>query len=55
MIGHLPRSTVMLTALVAALVFATTLAWATSAQSKPVSKGKTVKIQVLSTNDFRRR
>ena len=42
----------MLTALVAALVLATTLTWATNAQSKPVSKGKTVKIQVLSTNDF---
>jgi 5'-nucleotidase len=42
----------MLTALVAALVLATTLAWATNAQSKPVSKDKTVKIQVLSTNDF---
>jgi 5'-nucleotidase len=51
-IRHLPRSTVSLTAFVAALVLATTLAWATNAQSKPVSKGKTVKIQVLSTNDF---
>ena len=52
MIRRRTRSTVMLTALVAALVLATTLAWATNAQSKPVSKGKTVKIQVLSTNDF---
>jgi 5'-nucleotidase len=52
MIGRQSHSTVMLTALLAVLVLATTLAWATSAQSKPVSKGKTVKIQVLSTNDF---
>jgi 5'-nucleotidase len=49
---QLPRSTVMLTALVAALVFATTLVWATSAQPKPVPKDQTVNIQVLSTNDF---
>jgi 5'-nucleotidase len=52
MIGRQSHSTVMLTALLAVLVLATTLAWATSAQSKPVSKGKTVKIQILSTNDF---
>src|SRR3954471_5885521 len=52
MIGRQSRSTVMLTALVAALVFATTLVWATSAHPKPVPKDQTVNIQVLSTNDF---
>lgn len=52
MIGRRIRTTVILAALVGALVLATSLAWATSAQSRPVPKGKSVKIQVLSTNDF---
>jgi 2',3'-cyclic-nucleotide 2'-phosphodiesterase (5'-nucleotidase family) len=42
----------MLASLVAALVLATTLAWATNARSRTISKDRTVKIQVLSTNDF---
>ena len=49
---QLPRSTVMLAALVTAVVLATTLAWATNARSMTVSKDQTVKVQVLSTNDF---
>jgi 5'-nucleotidase len=52
MIGRGSRSAVMLAALVAAVVLATTLVWATNAQSRTVSKNQTVKIQVLSTNDF---
>ena len=52
MIRRRTRSTVVLAALAGALVLATTLAWATNVQSRPVSKGKTVKIQILSTNDF---
>jgi 5'-nucleotidase len=52
MIGRGSRSTVMPAALVAAVVLATTLVWANGAQSRTVSKDRTVKIQVLSTNDF---
>ena len=52
MIRQGSRSTVMLAALVAALVLATTLVWATTARSTTISKDRTVKVQVLSTNDF---
>jgi 5'-nucleotidase len=52
MIGSVSRSTVMVAALVAAVVLATTLVWATTARSAPISKDRTVKIQILSTNDF---
>jgi 5'-nucleotidase len=48
------RRTGLLASLVVAFVLATTLVWATSAQSSPgpISKDGTVKIQVLTTNDF---
>jgi 5'-nucleotidase len=52
MIGRVSSSTVMLAALVAAVVLATTLVWANGAQSRTVAKDRTIKIQVLSTNDF---
>lgn len=52
MIRRGSRSTVMPAALVAAVVLATTLVWATNARSMTVSKDQTVKVQVLSTNDF---
>jgi len=42
----------MLAALAAVLVLATTLVWATNAWSRPIPKNQTIKIQVLSTNDF---
>ena len=46
------RSTVMVAALVAAVVLATTFVWATNARSRTVPKDQTVEIQVPSTNDF---
>ena len=46
------RSARMVAGLVAAVVLATTLVWATNARSSTVSKDQTVEIQVLSTNDF---
>jgi 2',3'-cyclic-nucleotide 2'-phosphodiesterase (5'-nucleotidase family) len=52
MIGQRSRSVGVLAVLAAVVVIATTLVWATNARSKPVRKDETVKIQVLSTNDF---
>src|SRR5215210_9082310 len=52
MIRQGSRATVMLAAFVAAVVLATTLAWATNARSMTVSRDQTVNVQVLSTNDF---
>ena len=46
------RSARIFTALVAAIVLAMTLIWTATARSAPTPNDRTVKIQVLSTNDF---
>ena len=42
----------ILASLATAVLLALTLVWATDAESRPIPKDRTVKIQVLSTNDF---
>ena len=46
------RLTGILASLATAVLLAVTLVWTTDAESRPIPKDQTVKIQVLSTNDF---